>query len=63
MKVAAWIRGVRSPSTPHEPEEWHADVCVGEEQPEGEGWVALYGEAAVAKVLNDERNAIILAVK
>lgn len=42
MKPAAWIRGVRTPSTPHGPEEYHREVVPGEDEPEGEGWVALY---------------------
>lgn len=39
---SAWIRGRVTPSGPHGPEEYDEEVCPGEDQPPGEGWVALY---------------------
>lgn len=39
---SAWIRGRVTPPGPHGPEEYDEEVCPGEDQPPGEGWVALY---------------------
>jgi hypothetical protein len=38
----AWMRGVRTPSSPHGPEEWDAEFVYGDDPPEGEGWLPLY---------------------
>ncbi len=38
----AWMRGHRTPSSPHGPAEYDVDLVYGDDQPEGEGWLPLY---------------------
>lgn len=44
MIPTAWMRRVRSPSTPDSYGEIDYDLCYGDDQPEGEGWIPLYCE-------------------
>jgi hypothetical protein len=40
-RVKAWIRGVITPSTPHDPAQYDEECVPGEDQPEGDGWMPL----------------------
>ena len=51
MTPTAWYRGVRTPSSPHGPEEWDAEVCYGDDPPEGDGWLPLYRSPDYAEAL------------
>ncbi len=42
VRPTAWMRGHRTPSSPHGPAEYDVDLVYGDDQPEGEGWLPLY---------------------
>lgn len=54
---AAWFRGVRTPSTVHEPSEWNVDFSYGDDRPDGLGWMPLYSEKTVGTLLNSLADA------
>lgn len=47
MKIAGWMRAIKSASTPDDPGEWYVDFSYGDDEPvqvAGQGWVPLYRE-------------------
>lgn len=39
----AWMRGVKSGGSSHEPPQWDVEFSYGDDEPEGNGWLPLYG--------------------